>query len=218
MPTWPEPLNGEPLRAPTDYLIYEFDEFADSFDSVLAGLGYVVPRRFGELLAVHFEGRGAHVLDLGCGTGLCGVEARPYAAHLCGVDLSPGMLERARQRGIYDTLIEAEIGRYLEQREDRFDLVFAGDSLIYFGDIARVLESIRTVLRPNGLLFFSLELVSDDLTYFLSASGRYQHSRAYVEATLGDSGYILVSAESRVLRNENGLPVDGVIVVASNPG
>jgi predicted TPR repeat methyltransferase len=207
-----------PLRAPSEYLIFEFDEFADSFDGVLAGLGYVVPRRFGELLSVHMEGRSARVLDLGCGTGLCGVEARPYAAYLCGVDLSPGMLDRARQRGIYDALVEDEIGSYLKQCEDKFDLVLAGDSLIYFGELSSVLGSIRTVMRPNGLIIFSLEMVSDELTYFLSCSGRYQHSRAYVEATLRESGYMVVSAESPVLRNENGLPVNGVIVVASNPG
>ena len=36
------------------------------------------------------------VLDLGCGTGLCGPLLRPYARALAGVDLSPQMLERMR--------------------------------------------------------------------------------------------------------------------------
>ena len=48
------------------------------------------------------------ILDAGCGTGLCAPLLKPYARVLAGIDLSGGMLVRARARGIYDELIEGE--------------------------------------------------------------------------------------------------------------
>ena len=51
------------------------------------------------------EGR---VLDLGCGTGLAGEALRRRAAWLEGVDLSSGMIDQARRKGLYDRLEVAE--------------------------------------------------------------------------------------------------------------
>jgi SAM-dependent methyltransferase len=49
--------------------------------------------------------------DLGCGTGRTGawLKARGVG-EIDGVDLSPGMLEAARARGVYRSLTEAEVG------------------------------------------------------------------------------------------------------------
>src|SRR3546814_6006397 len=60
------------------------------------------------------------ILDLGCGTGLAGEAFK-------GVDLSPGMVIRARKRGIYDALSVAELTDALQRTERRFDLVLAAD-------------------------------------------------------------------------------------------
>ena len=46
------------------------------------------------------------VLDAGCGTGLCGPLVAPYARRLAGVDLSEGMLAHAKEKNVYDELIE----------------------------------------------------------------------------------------------------------------
>ena len=47
-------------------------------------------------------------LDLGCGTGLSGVVLRSLSGFLEGVDLSPAMVEKARERDIYDHLSDGE--------------------------------------------------------------------------------------------------------------
>jgi predicted TPR repeat methyltransferase len=47
-------------------------------------------------------------LDLGCGTGLSGVVLRSLSDFLEGVDLSPAMVEKARERDIYDHLCDGE--------------------------------------------------------------------------------------------------------------
>src|SRR6201996_8481482 len=62
-----------------------------------------------ERLEVDWAGVGA-VADLGCGTGRTGTWlAGRGVGEIDGVDLSPGMLEAARARGVYRSLAEAEV-------------------------------------------------------------------------------------------------------------
>src|ERR1700761_6082789 len=62
-----------------------------------------------ERLDVDWGGIGA-VADLGCGTGRTGSWlARRGVGEIDGVDLSPGMLQAARARGVYRSLGEAEV-------------------------------------------------------------------------------------------------------------
>ncbi len=58
-----------------------------------------------------FQYRKFKVLDFGCGTGLLGQEIRKLKIPCCleGVDISPGMLDKAKEKGIYDLLYQQEI-------------------------------------------------------------------------------------------------------------
>ena len=104
---------------------------------------------------VAYDTRGdLDVLDLGCGTGLNGVQWRPQARRLVGVDLSEPMVVRTRARRQYDVLETAEITAWLAREPtERFDVIVACDTLIYFWDLAQVIEPAgrhRGVLRRAG--------------------------------------------------------------------
>src|SRR6202012_4484032 len=83
---------------------------------------------------------GLRILDLGCGTGLCGPLLRPWAARLVGVDLSPKMLSKAAARGVYDQLNCAELTQWLAEEAQPFDVIVCADVLCYFGDLAQALR------------------------------------------------------------------------------
>lgn len=53
-------------------------------------------------------------MDLGCGTGLMGPLLRQHVEHLAGVDLSQGMIDKARERGCYDELAVGELAAHLQ--------------------------------------------------------------------------------------------------------
>lgn len=55
--------------------------------------------------------------------------------HLTGVktDLSPAMVEKARQRGGYDSLVVAELSDFLGRHTAQFDLIAVMDTFVYFG-------------------------------------------------------------------------------------
>lgn len=112
-----------PDRASNAYIEAEFDTFAASFEQVLnEGLHYRAPQLCADLLAEVLPApeRLHDMLDAGCGTGLCGHLIAPWARRLVGVDLSAGMLAKARTKGTYDELVKAELTAYLQQGTARW--------------------------------------------------------------------------------------------------
>src|SRR5262245_13082081 len=110
---------GDPAGAmPAAYVRALFDHYAPRFDQALAGLSYRAPALLlAAVQSVSLAGGGAmrwgSMLDLGCGTGLGGAALRPYVDWLVGVDLSPGMIEQARRKGLYDRLATADMAGFL---------------------------------------------------------------------------------------------------------
>lgn len=205
-----------PDRASDRYVEEEFDGFAKSFDAKLAALDYRAPQWVGEAVArlLGEPNRRWRMLDVGCGTGLCGPYLRPYAAHLAGVDLSAKMLELARARGVYDQLVKAELVAFLADCEVRQDLVAAADTLMYFGRLDAVFAAVRRALVPAGHWVFTLESHVEEAAFTLQAHGRYSHARAYVESELDRAGFGAIDVRQVVLRFESALPVAGWLVCA----
>jgi predicted TPR repeat methyltransferase len=160
------------------------------------------------------SGRAA-VLDAGCGTGWCGPLLRATAGHLVGVDLSPGMLALARQRGVYDELHEAELTGFLGERPAAFDIIVLADVLCYFGKLEPAIRAARDALLSGGLLCFSVEALAEAAAgdcFQLGQHGRFTHARPYLERIMIDAGFGPPGIDSVVLRQELGKPVRGYLV------
>src|SRR5215813_4849759 len=140
-----------------------FDQHAPDFDTtMLERLDYRGPQLLlravqsvaGERLRI------GSMLDLGCGTGLGGAAFRPYVDWLVGVDLSPAMITKAREKGLYDRLAVDDLRRFLDAEADAhalYHLVLAADVLVYVNDLAPVAASAARVLAPAGALAFTVE-------------------------------------------------------------
>jgi len=210
---------GAPERASDAYVEQSFDEFAASFDTKLATLGYRAPALVAEALTATLSAP-AHqfdIADLGCGTGLCGPLLAPWARRLSGCDLSAAMLELAQRRAVYDQLDKAELLAYLEAHREAFDVVVSADTLCYFGALDGVAGAARGALRSGGLLVFTVEALPEDdgANHRLLAHGRYAHARAYLRSVLDGAGFVRQRIGADVLRSEGGLPVHGWLVSAS---
>jgi predicted TPR repeat methyltransferase len=205
-------------KAPLGYVRAIFDDYAGAFDQHLTlTLGYTLPALIGaqvQAIAPHLTTPLAAV-DLGCGTGLCGVEIAPFVGHLAGVDASPRMLDRADQRGIYHDLVEADIERYLpELSAESADFLTAADVFIYIGALEIVFAEAARVLRPGGAFIFSIEWLAEQADYRLQRTGRYQHSLPYISRLCAGSGLLLEKNEMVNLRLEQGHPVPGKLFIA----
>ena len=88
------------------------------------------------------------VLEVGCGWGeLAEWIARETGAEVVAVDLSPRMVELARERGIDATVADVQA---LPFADGKFDLVVAAWMLYHVPDLDRGLAEIARVLRPGG--------------------------------------------------------------------
>ncbi|WP_414475427.1 tetratricopeptide repeat protein [Microvirga sp. M2] len=203
-------LGRSMTATPTEYIESYFDQFAPQFDSKLLGtLQYNAPSRMAELLAAHRTGFEC-MLDLGCGTGLAAEALRPFGPNLIGVDISSGMLAEAARRGGYAELVKSEAVAYLEATSNRFDLIFAADSLIYFGDLGPILRAAAGTMVQGGLLALSIE-VATETGFRLQPSGRFAHSLDYLEATATD--FVILEAVQSDIRLEAGRPVPSLYIV-----
>ncbi len=176
-------------RVPREHVASYFDGFAEHFDEYVVGrLGYRLPETLAELLGPRLIARGDDVVDLGCGTGLVGAALAARGARLVGVDLSAGMLERARKRGVYAELVLADIEDALRARAPKsFRAALAADVLIYIGDLSGVLREVSRVLASGGVFAFSIEALETG-DYRLQTSGRYAHSLDYVRRLAAHEG------------------------------
>jgi predicted TPR repeat methyltransferase len=203
-----------PPRVPDEALQQMYAEFSRTFETNLCKeLGYKAPEQVRELLDPLLGDRGnLAVLDLGCGTGLAGVQFKPRASRLVGVDISPEMIELARARNLYDRLDVAEITNWLYLSQERFDLIVCCDCLIYFGDLRQVLVPAAALLCPKSLLAFTLER-GDRYPHRLSDTGRYTHHIDHVRDVAAEAKLNVVRLEEQFLRTEYGSPVTGLFVV-----
>jgi predicted TPR repeat methyltransferase len=204
-----------PDRAAASYVREIFDGYADTFDRHLRDtLGYRVPEHLTGLLRLVVDGarRRLDVLDLGCGTGLCGAALRQAAAKLTGVDLSREMIRKAQERGLYDELVVGDLFDFLGAHERSWDLIVAGDVVPYIGDLAPLMVAVHRSLRSGGTFAFSTE-ASDGPSFEAVLTGRFVHGWDYVRRVIRQSGLGTVRRRRVISRTENNAPVWSDVVV-----
>ncbi len=90
---------------------------------------------------------GADVLEVGCGTGLILKEISPVARQAVGIDISPGMLDQARERGLE---VHEASATDLPFEDGSFDAVYSFKVLAHVEEIERAMCEVARVLRPGG--------------------------------------------------------------------
>lgn len=103
---------------------------------------------------------GKRLLDAGCGTGALAVEAARRGAQVVAVDLSPTLIELARERAPRDLgegRIDFAVGDFLDPALGRFDHAVAMDSLIHYRapDVVRALTGLASRTDATLLLTFA---------------------------------------------------------------
>lgn len=97
--------------------------------------------------------RGREVLEVGCGTGLVLRRLATIASRAAGVDLSPGMLSRARARGL--DVVEGS-ATSLPFPDASFDVAVSFKTLAHVPDLPRALAEMARVVRPGGVVVAEL--------------------------------------------------------------
>lgn len=141
----------------TEELRRRYDEWAKEYDADLE-------RDFewqGPTLAVDYLAKyvssPAVILDAGAGTGLVGVELHKRGYHdLIGMDMSEGMLEEARKKGVYRQRDRMVLGEPLAYGDGEFDAVISVGVLTLGHAPVHSLDEMVRITRSGGHVVFSL--------------------------------------------------------------
>ena len=133
-----------------------YDDWASTYDDTLKSWNYQAPFEAAGQLAPHLKA-GDAVLDVGCGTGLFG---RAMASHgafrMTGLDISAKSLGLARERDLYDRLIEHDLQNLPLPVEDNS---VAGAACIgvltYIEKAEDMLRDLCRCVRPGGVITFT---------------------------------------------------------------
>jgi ubiquinone/menaquinone biosynthesis C-methylase UbiE len=134
-------------------------------DTAAAGydrsVGVMTRRIVPSLLRAARLAPGQRVLDIAAGTGLAAeaaAEAVGPTGHVLAADISPAMVERARERlgGRPNVSFAVEDAQALTLADRGFDAVICNMGLMYLPDPARGLAEFRRVLRPEGRVAVSV--------------------------------------------------------------
>lgn len=218
-----------PDKPPSRYVEALFDDYADRFEAALVErLDYSVPGKLARLVRRVRGEAGAFecAVDLGCGTGLFGVEIRSGVKRLEGFDLSVNMLAKAEEKGIYDHLARSDLSLPAEDSglfgdglpARRADLVGAADVLMYLGDLSNAFALAAALAAPGAVFAFSVEDAATKDGFHLAPSLRYAHSESYVRGALHAACFETTEIERTVIRMDGGKPVSGILFIAIRQG
>ncbi len=206
--------NKTPDKAPAEYLKNLFDQYAGYYDKHLTeALRYRVPQQIHAAIyqEAKIEQAEWNILDLGCGTGLCGELFKEFAAKLSGIDISEEMVAVAKNKKIYDQLIVGDIEEHLDSFTE-LDLILAADVFTYIGELNEIFKRVKKALKKEGWFAFSVEKTTKS-PFELQASIRYAHSQEYLESLIKEYGFKKIRLEETKLRTQKDQPVRGYLVV-----
>ncbi len=145
--------NGEDLRK-------LYDSWAETYDADLLHVGYVHAPVITGLVSRHVPSREAAILDAGVGTGAIGniLSILGYN-NLTGIDMSAGMLEKARARGCYADLRQGVLGEALPFPDGAFDAILSTGTFTNGHAPASAFRELTRILEPGGVLLFTVGTV-----------------------------------------------------------
>jgi demethylmenaquinone methyltransferase/2-methoxy-6-polyprenyl-1,4-benzoquinol methylase len=155
-------LRGAGLRGAFDtpeakrrYVRTLFATIADRYDLITVLLSYGRDRRWKERLAdMARVNNTTQALDLACGTGDIAFALAARGARVTGLDITPRMLQRAKDKTCTGAPVRLLAGDMmtLPFAERSFDVVTTGYGLRNVPRLDVALREIQRVLRPGGVL------------------------------------------------------------------
>jgi len=127
-----------------------YDEFSKQYDARRGGRepgGYHDLVDDLEVDTVRRYGAGKRVLEVGCGTGLLLQRFAEFASKATGIDLSEGMLAKAKARGL-DALLASATALPFESAS--FDVACSFKVLAHIPAIDEALAEMARVVAPRG--------------------------------------------------------------------
>lgn len=138
-------------------LVDRYDQAAEVYDEAMDDdVGWTGHMALAAVIARYLSPR-THLLDAGAGTGMLGDKLVEHGFdNMDANDLSPGMLNRARRKGIYKDCQVMELGAALGYPDNYYEAVAACGVFTPNHAPASALEELVRITQPQGLILYTL--------------------------------------------------------------
>lgn len=196
----------------TDNKAY-YDAFSERYDRGRdRGYHKLIDDQAAEL--VRRVGEGMDVLEVGCGTGLLLSRVAGFARSAKGIDLSPGMLERAKARGLD---VQEGSATALPFADASFDVAYSFKVLSHVPELERALSEMIRVVRPGGHIVFDI-YNRHSLRYAIKKLfGPRSTSNQFDEAAISTAFLTPEEVEAKLPANARVVGRAGIRVVTPHP-
>ena len=151
--------------------------------------------------------RGTHLLDVACGPGIVSEAASARGAEPVGLDVAPGMVERARRRCPALTFVEGD-ALALPFPDGSFDAVTMNFGILHLSDADTAVSEAARVLAPRGRFAFTAWVEEGNAVAEIVAGAVNAHA-APVELPEGPPFFRFADPdECRRVLDEAGLDLD----------
>ena len=134
-----------------------YDGWAEDYERRILGNGYSTPAVATWFFGSYVSREDGPVLDAGAGTGITGAILAPLGyRELVGIDVSPRMLELARNKGVYKDLRQMELGGPLDFPDDTFGAVVSTGVFAAGHAPPESFEELIRTTKPGGHIIFSV--------------------------------------------------------------
>jgi SAM-dependent methyltransferase len=146
--------------ASREQLAKTYDDWASDYDADMQSTGYIHPAIIVGLVARYVNDTAATILDAGVGTGTLGqlLSILNYT-NLRGVDMSEGMLAKARARKVYVDLRHGILGETLDFKTASTHCIVSTGTFTTGHAPASAFDELVRILKPGGHLIFTVGTV-----------------------------------------------------------
>ncbi len=123
------------------------------------------------------------------------------------------MVEKAKEKSIYDAVYEADLKTFIENSTDRFDMVVAADVFIYVGKLDKIFSCLAEKMIPGGYFLFSTEGGQNVTDFSLLPTGRYAHNPMYIQDIAQQNHFLVRLCQPTGIRKEKGTWLRGELYI-----
>ena len=145
------------LKTPEDS-IKLYNEWAQTYDKEFAlNSNYLSPKKISSFFKKHSKNTDTPILDVGAGTGLVGEYLNSLGSkNIIGIDISSEMLDQAKLKRCYSSLIEADITKKIPINNDTIGAIISAGTFTHGHVGADALDELLRITKPGGLFVLSI--------------------------------------------------------------
>ncbi len=135
-----------------------YKKWAQTYDDDFAlSSNYLSPKKISSFFNKHSRNTDTPILDVGAGTGLVGeLLYKTGNKKIIGIDISSEMLEQAKLKGCYSSLMEADVTKKIPLKNNSIGAVVSAGTFTHGHIGPDALDELLRITKPGGLFVLSV--------------------------------------------------------------